>query len=250
MESVKCFRCKQVANETHGLLVCNYCNNYFHQKCLGLQPDRVIFIRSLHQSISPICGECDINTRIEILQIRITELRRELDCIVQNSPFKTNENFTSEVLDRIWRAKNIIVYNLPEPLVNNEVIEKLEDKSRIIQEILSFCFIDLMNVTVRRLGLRTSNSPRPLRVRLNREEDVGIVLRNKVNCTSGLNFQLDKTPLQRKIFNSALTVVEGLHQQGYNHLRLKFIRGIPYVLDIQQHEEGKVLVADINNEVG
>lgn len=248
MDSVKCFKCKKDANKTSALFVCNYCNNYFHQTCFGLLPERTRFVRTLHQSVPPICSECDINTRIEILEARIKKLRRKLDRIVHNSPFETNEDFTLEVTDRVWRGKNIIVYNLPESLERIEISRFRDDTSRIIHEILSFCFIDVTNIRVRRLGVASSQSPRPLRVRLNREEDVSTVLRYKINCRSGLNFRPDRTPHQREVLKRALATVEDLHQQGYNNLQLKFFRGFPHLVQLDQEEEGQVLVADGDDE--
>lgn len=247
MESEKCYTCKKDANETSALFICNYCNNYFHQNCFGLLPERASFVRTLHQTISPICSECDINTRIEILDTRIKKLRQELNKIIQNSPFRTIEHFNSEVIDRLRRAKNIIVYNLPEP--PNEITRIREDRFRIIHEILSFCCIHVTNIKVQRLGLSSSNTPRPLRIVLNREEDVYIVLKYRSNCTSGLKFGPDRTVLQRKILKCALEAIENLHQQGYNNLRLKFIRGFPYILQLQQQEEGQELEAYGNVEV-
>lgn len=194
-------------------------------------PDRVLFVRSMHLPVYPVCGECDCNVRLSFMALKIDELRAELEIIRANAPFQTAESLTFEIIDRIKRAKNVIVYNFPESLQTNETIRMQDDRFKIIQEILSFCFVDVTNITVKRMGPHHFNVPRPLRVYLNREQDVRTILKQKRFCTPGLKFFADRTPMERHISKYANATLNNLRQQGFLNTELRYIRGIPYIIE-------------------
>lgn len=233
MASIKCYKCKQSPKCTPKLLICNSCRLFFHESCLGLLGNRIAFIQSLQPSMYPICGECDCNARLDYLSREIVHLREELEAIRAHRPLLVAESFMFEIVDRIKRAKNIIVYNFPESPQTNEKGRLEDDRFKIIQEILSFCFIDVTNINVKRIGPYVYNRHRPLRVFLNREQDVRIVLQSKGSCTNGLTFTADRTTMQRQISKNARAILNDLRQQGRVNIEMKFIRGIPYLIEIQ-----------------
>lgn len=233
MAGINCVRCKQGPIAFDEKLTCISCKRSFHSGCLGLKPDRQRFVQSLGSGMFPICGECDLNARIAALEREVSQLCRDLRVAREQSTPEASESLAFEITDRIRRSKNLIVYNLPESLEANEECRLEDDKLRISTEILLFCFIDCTNISVQRIGKHFPNVPRPLRVYLNNEHDVHIVLKYRSNCSSGLRFKVDKTAFQRKVLQEAKATLQSLKDQGYRNKTVKYIRGAPVIVDIQ-----------------
>lgn len=233
MSGGKCAKCDENLQPSNNMMTCNSCRRSFHTMCLDLKPDRVQFIQSINPGMFPICGNCDLNARITIMEREVSSLSGEINIARERNTVYASESLAFEVSDRVRRSRNLIVYNLPESLQHDEQRRQDDDRYRIIREILSFCFIDATYISVRRLGNPAGNAPRPLRVHLNKERDVRIVLNNRNRCISGLTFKQDKTPGQRKLYREARASLQSFREQGYVNKVIKYIRGAPVIVDVE-----------------
>lgn len=236
---IRCNKCDRGDESTEDLLKCNFCNTFFHENCLGLPPDRIACVKS--STIYPLCGECDLELRLKELENKIFQLRKDLATAMTDPP-SCVALLTDEVIERLKKSRQIMVYNFPESLKQTGAERMKDDKERIIREILSFCSVDLTDVKVTRLGTYLSSPPRPLRVRLNTEQDARVILMKRVFCgTPGLQFKADRTVLQRKVYNEARAHLLTMQQMGYGNLDLKVVQGVPHIIQIQQQGESRAL---------
>lgn len=226
MENESCSKCTFGYTTAGGLFECNSCKKMFHKPCLGqkfnnaVDPDRVI-----------VCGDCDIKVRIESLHNELSQLNPNFDMLQNRLSVIAREEFIYETIDRIKRAKNIIVYNLAESAQQTEVKRQKADRLRITREISKFCLVDLHQIHVHRIGGTITNVPRPLKVCLKREYDVRKIMRYCHRCVSGLQFALDKTVLQRRIAKDAVDRLHFLRHQGNNKITVKYVRGMPIIVE-------------------
>lgn len=166
------------------------------------------------------------------MEREVSRLCEEVRIAREQNSHEEAESLAFEITDRIKRSKNVMVYNFPESLQTNDERRLEDDRFRIIKEILSFCLIDCNNIYVQRVGMKVPNVPRPLRVYLNNERDVHTILKRRGLCVSGLRFKADKTPHQRKLVREAKATLQMLKERGYKNKRVKYIRGVPVVVDI------------------
>lgn len=227
MEHPSCTRCV-LGNTTIGeLLNCSICRLCFHRPCLGPK------FNESSNTDAIICSECDVNNRIGSLQNELIQLNHDLTVLQNQLSVEETEEFMYETIDRIKRAKNIIVYNFPESQSPNEESRHQDDRFRIIREISRFCSIDMTNIHVYRLGVSNIYGPRPLKVFLKQEYDVRTVMENRHRCVAGLRFSLDKTVLQRRIDQHAFDVLLR-YQDGYK--TIKYVRGEPVIVEADNRQ--------------
>lgn len=218
------------------MIICHRCSLTFHKDCLGHSPERLLYFRNYHLAMPMICANCDMKSRFEALEIQAAGLRQQLRQLNETRdhdvPVVAGEYWCNEAVDRMRRVNNLIVYNLPE---SNQVTERnrvLDDKVNITREILSICYIDVTNIFVERVGIY-SDVRRPLRVQLSQETDVYTVLRNRHLCRSGLMFDRDRTDFQNRMLRDTEANLNSLRAEGATNRRLRFIRGVPMIVDTQ-----------------
>lgn len=203
MALINCVRCDKGPIAIDEKLTCISCKRSFHSACLSLKPDRVRFVQSIASRMFPICGECDQNASISNKERDVFQLGGEIKLVREQYTSETTESLIFEITDRIKRSKNVMVYNLPESKQADEESRSKDDRLRVTREILSFCLIDCTNISVQRVGKNFQNAARPLRVCLNNEHDVSIVLKFRSHCVSGLRFKADKTVFQRQVLKES-----------------------------------------------
>lgn len=184
---------------TDNFLTCAMCKNLFHESYLPLKTNNTL-----------LCRDCDVAIKINSMQKEALRLKQEINIL--HNPFSLDA-IVNEMSNRIKRAKNLIVYNMPESRQQIEGIRKQEDRFQIITEISKFCMIDLTRIHVQRIGYDIANGPRPLKVFLKAENDVRTVMRNRRQCNSGLRFTRDKSVNQRRKVEKAHDDVRFLRQE-------------------------------------
>lgn len=169
----------------------------------------------------------DLGARTAVLENRVSILENRVSTITKYSNFSSDETVISEVIDRHARSRNIIIFNLPEPIGMNE-----KDTS-LIKSVLDDITPNIAPVTISRLGQK-SNKPRPLKVTLQEPSDVFIVLKNKhklrTSPTYGsIRITPDRTTMQRNQIHDIIGKLEERKAAGESNLIMKFIKGIPTI---------------------
>lgn len=167
----------------------------------------------------------DLGTRTAVLENRVTILENRVSTISKST--NSDETVISEVIDRQARSRNIIIFNLPEPIGINE------NDTSLIKSLLDDITPDIVPVTLSRLGQK-SIKPRPIKVILHEPSDVFIILKNKhklrTSPTYGsIRITPDRTTMQRNQIRDIIGKLEERKAAGESNLTMKFIKGIPTI---------------------
>lgn len=243
--SVTCCCCNKVT-ETHLSVVCYICHERFYYGCANLTTSETRIINAKN-SVNWSCPKCEkILPDLTSISATLSELRRELEELkatkLQTLP-PTNDKFFEEVVqelsERNKRKNNIIVFNLSEQssTLNNDDRNNAEksDISAILKTVGSSINIDHINV--QRLGKYGTDArrPRPLRIILPSEREIGFLLKNSNKLKTNqkyknISISTDKTPRQINAYRELKKELEERRSHGESNLMIKYHNGIPKIV--------------------
>ncbi|KAE9521814.1 hypothetical protein AGLY_017785 [Aphis glycines] len=152
----------------------------------------------------------DILEQINKLSTENSELKNRITFLEEN--FKTSnkgneiyfeQNIINELFDRQYRAKNIIVYNLPEAVSDSNNINSDENQIKLIINELK---LNYKSMKLHRLG-RPTNKDRPLKATFSEVNHTFDILRSQSNLRitslwSNIRISSDRTEKQREIMSN------------------------------------------------
>lgn len=240
-----CPNCSAVVNNDQSSIICDGCKRTVHTACLQLTEDDVRLTRHKSKNIKCFCNTCntnadhfdDIKRLLSNLQndfqAKIADLQRKLDAKQSEilSPAHSEEIIT-EATERLLRANNIIVFNVPE--TGNATAES----DQLIAEAILKKATGDQNIAkptqVIRLGKAGDKRDkiRPLKVVTASPMLALTVLRNQAKLR-GTNYAYalasDKTPRQQEFYQSLKTEMNARMEKGEKDLILKYVKGIPTI---------------------
>lgn len=172
-----------------------------------------------------------MKTQIQLLSDKFDNLHNN-DSATFNQDKVTNKVF-SEQSDRMSRAKNIIVFNLPE--FNKETPIDDKEKKKFFIELTEYNNKNLASLSTalnqdinlegmysKRIGKFVKDKTRPLRISLSSSNDVKLILHNTKNLSSTDQFKSivikpDLTSLQRTLLRETQTKCITLNQENTNN---------------------------------
>lgn len=189
-------------------------------------------INALTLRFDALAGEIsELKTKVVLLESKVVFLENnlsKLDSCNLAVNQATENQIVDELLDRQFRSKNILIFNLTDDADHstNDVCTT--------KEILSAMDLDYNPVKVVRLG-RKSDKPRPLKIVLPEINDVFSVLKNKKKLQSHSTFNSirissDKTSQQRNHFNSIRRELDERKSNGELDLSIRYVRGSPTIV--------------------
>ncbi|XP_072382181.1 uncharacterized protein [Diabrotica undecimpunctata] len=149
---------------------------------------------------------------------------------IQNcADVKGTDAVFGEIQDRTRRAKNIIIYNVPENHSSESNIRAEHDRNEV-QGILNKIGVTNNTFKAFRLG-RLTDKPRPLKVGFNDSAIVISCLKQRRSLMgSNLSIGADLTPLQREKIKAVYQELEFRKTQGENDLKIKYFNGVPKII--------------------
>ncbi|KAL4083401.1 hypothetical protein QTP88_028724 [Uroleucon formosanum] len=257
---MNCSKCSCKLSERDKIIKCVNCVNSYHVACSSLANvndeifikkseswacyvcEAVKLVREIKKSVSKhdsLLSELnkkldEVSNQLRDLETRIIALENRMDQFdsrlsnVESLRSKSDESLISEMLDRQSRARNLIIFNLPE---SNNSHSPEEDKL-LVKSVLDTLSPNLGTATVFRLGHK-SDEPRPVKVTLLEVSDDFTVLKNKHKLrTSDFNsFRItpDRTAMQRYQLREVLSKLEQRKAAGESNLVMKFVKDIPTI---------------------
>lgn len=250
-----CVNCNQLITTGQRRLQCDSCHQNVHVECTGITDEKIT--RNRARSVKIVCNGCnakfeqvtdikelieslknDMNEKIRSLEQKLTDIETKLNNTNQNnaavSP-KQIEIITVEAVERINRAKNIIIKNVRED--TGTIEERSRSDANKVADILSALDTTEVPMSINRLGRNPSSRfPRPLKVTFSCQATARFVLRNKHKLldnqsTKQIKIFDDKTPTQINYLNSVREELQNRSEEGEENLTIKYIRGIPEVIE-------------------
>ncbi|KAJ3639198.1 hypothetical protein Zmor_004068 [Zophobas morio] len=211
--STTCTKCERSGADVH----CDLCKNGYHGiNYSGLSRSEVSCLKSENRKLKFYCENCsdikailnnmvDLSNTVKSLQEEVNNLKfvvkqntlaekttdKTTDNIVNNNLI--TENIVVEIFERKKRETNLIVYNVEE---SNGIERKNKDFNKIksaVQNVSESVATDTMKII--RLGKYSQERNRPIKVIIERPEDVHAILKNKTKFP--YSCQPDRTPMQR-----------------------------------------------------
>lgn len=182
------------------------------------------------------------------LKAAIVALQDKLESFTSPSPDSLNqlyctEEIIQEVAERTKRQNNIVVYNVPE--INNSTKgNQLVADQTMVTNMLSVLGVQEAPVSVLRLGKFDSTNTerkRPIKVILSSNLNIPTIFRSskKLKTIDGykhLSISSDKTPFQTKLYKKTKDELYQRQQKGESNIALRYIRGIPKIVPIDEQE--------------
>ncbi|KAL3275112.1 hypothetical protein HHI36_019883 [Cryptolaemus montrouzieri] len=107
--------------------------------------------------------------RIEALERKFENVRQEVSR--STSDDMKCEEYISEILERQRRASNIMIANVKEATADKG-IERKEEDTNCVKELLKDFSVDMLNIKVFRMGKQAQGKNRLIKVVLSHPEDV------------------------------------------------------------------------------
>lgn len=163
-----------------------------------------------------------LNNKVMALENKIESLEQ----YIISSPNIPQSDLINEIMNRLSRARNIIIYELKE--VNSS------SDSEHLQAIFKLMKLNIESVRFVRLG-KYSERTRPLKVTFDDTVNVIEVLniQNILRSSSkykNIRFSADRTPKQREQMASLRKELQFRRQNGEPNIVIKFIKGNPVIV--------------------
>lgn len=160
----------------------------------------------------------------------------------ESSIHENEERIITEIKQRELRSKNIILRNMQE---NNDA-----NDLETVKNILSQIPIDnIENIKVQRLGKKTDDKVRPLKLKMQSAHDVAKVFKDikklKGHLPDNVFITNDSTPSQTKYYFNIKDQLKERIAKGEKDIKLQTIKGIPTIVKKQNDDTSKNLEARV-----
>ena len=227
-----CPSCEKKVGDDECSMFCNLCELWFHIDCVQF-PKAVYDILSKHKDLEsikwfcPTCKPkseealekyCSLERKTETLSEDMITVKNEVETLkttISNIVKKEIFDGLGERQEIERRKMNLVVYGLPEPDIDQSIAWDTDKKVQHDTDTVRNIFVNELGAALspregivdsRRLGKKTDDRPRPLKLVFNNMEAKRFVLvnaKNLRNSTDPIGKKLfvnpDLTPSQRKI---------------------------------------------------
>lgn len=273
----KCPNCTHSPKKGGSTTICDGCRAEVHLLCVGLSSDDVRVTRNKSRSIRILCNNCnqlmgelgefkniltslkdDFNKKfasleeklvvsnqsdigglkkaIENLQKDIKDIKdNKVTCESENNMF---EEVVQEITEREKRKRNLVLFG---PTEQHQVAAEeriLADKA-LIADILNTANIPTQNVNLKpiRLGKYTPGKNRPIKINLESEDHVHLVIKKarelkNMDRFKHISISLDRTPKQIDDYRNVKKIFDERKNNGETNIKIKYINGYPRIIHL------------------
>ncbi|CAH2087022.1 unnamed protein product [Euphydryas editha] len=196
--------------------------------------------------------KCDLNTlrndskltekKVIDLQKKVEELKPEHDF----SSYQFQENAITEIKEREFRSKNIVINGIPEPQSLNREERMSMDKKEVNNILKKLNQTYPEPKIMFRLGKFNANKTRPIKVCFNSQEVVKSILRKRKDIDiETIKIYSDQTPQQQKYLKNLKDELKRRLESGQKDLGIKYINSVPRIIELLP-KNGKISHSEAN----
>ncbi|CAG9825701.1 unnamed protein product [Phaedon cochleariae] len=225
----KCLGCKKEALEDRTTFKCDGCKRLIHITCAGVTATEVKCLQLSSRKMKYFCDDCEegllqvpiLRKLLEELQIEVEKLkktnmdglqdkqqevdklRKEVKGLREHRDFGNVESMFGEINERLNRANNLMIYNVPESR-SRDLKSKIDDDKEKVREIMHI--LDIRDaesniLKVLRVGRSDGSRAKPLKVVFFNSYLVREILKSKQKLQqSNFRISADRKKLQQEIF--------------------------------------------------
>ncbi|KAI4482050.1 hypothetical protein M0804_009069 [Polistes exclamans] len=181
----------------------------------------------------------DIKSQIKKLEndiIAINDRVSNMEESLINSNNSSNlaveyNDIISEIEERNWRSTNIILFNVDENIASTSSAPPLSDDN-IVKDIIKKIDPSVhLGSRTRRIGKRSSDRSRPIRVTLNSKKEVISILKNKSKYSGPVVIAQDRTKAQHEYLKAIRFELKARTDDGNQNLTIKYINATPKIVN-------------------
>lgn len=140
----------------------------------------------------------------------------------------------TEIEERKLRARNVILFNVPESTSELTSINISDDVNKVTSALKN---IDISfnphDIKIFRLGMKkVANRCRPIKLEFKEEHSVRTILINNKKFKDGIKARNDQTSQQRKHLMILRDELESRKTNGESNLTIKYINNLPKIVNI------------------
>lgn len=163
-----------------------------------------------------------ITKQIQTIQTSLSNINIRENC---NPTPLDIETICNEIRDRENRAKNILVFGLPE---SNDPNADLTEFNNLLIKLA----LDVKPLRLIRLGKSTANKPRPAKIIFESIDNVIKIFKlSKSFIKYNLKIDHDKTIRERDILKNLRLTLNNRIQNGEKNLTIKYVNNIPTIVE-------------------
>ncbi|KAJ3661635.1 hypothetical protein Zmor_006023 [Zophobas morio] len=225
---------------------CDACKKIFCKDCGDLSETEIRALDLKNRKMRFFCQRCgdamalipQLSELIKNLQQQVEQLTMKYDQLNKN--IFNEDSVTNELQDRLNRAKNVIVYTVPESKSKETNVRIQQDSTAISKIITEDLELSVNAKKVIRLGkVVDSSKPRPIKIVCKDADDALDLLRNRGKCLNNIKLNNDLTPMQREKLKTLRNQLEERKSKGEKNLTLKYIKGVPTITTLTNNASQK-----------
>jgi hypothetical protein len=185
------------------------------------------------------CEQCQKGlSEVPLLIKKIDELQRDIENLKENNATKKQAagpfDVLQEVNEREIRARNVIMYDIPESNAEEAGQRIQYDKEEAAKIIKSITDVPTDKIKVFRLGRVQPGQvkSRPLKVILQRREHALQILKSKKKLNKP-NIKGDLTKAERDHLKCLRDELKGRQDRGEGDITIKYVRGCPKIVQLK-----------------
>lgn len=230
---MSCLKCNEPITDIQ-FCECDGCKQKIHHACSDLSTTELRCMTLKNRTLKYLCQVCQEGLRlVPLLKAKVDELENKFNQLIKDNITKNSssansttdpsfqlESLLNEVEERKDRAKNIMLYNLPESPTDNatvkEIISTVSDADKIKK--------------IFRVG-KSSDKPRPIKVILTDSDTAVHILKNKNRINNPqIRLGSDLTIAQRDYLKHLREQLNKRIADGETNLIIKYVRGVPRIV--------------------
>jgi hypothetical protein len=223
MDSTQIIELVKSAALSLSAIVNDNANKFTKDQISKLMPTTIEFMSAMSLATAKISSQ---EKEIALLTQRLDSVERSPN---GNSTLQVC-NALAELAERTERAKNIIMFNVPE--LNTTGPSYISEEKKQIDDIISESEIPLTHNIIRfqRLGQRNEKKIRPIKITLNSSDDAKSLIYGKKKFPPNIKIKQDYTIMQRNHLRELWSEVESRKGKGEDNISIKFFNDTPRIV--------------------
>lgn len=183
----------------------------------------------------------DISEKVTNIEEKIARITQDF-CGASSTLDSSNRSMLDaaigELNDRERRKFNIMIFKLPESEEVDPLQRKVHDTGVLTELFASICpEVDCRGLKVHRMGNRSTDKVRPVRVVLRSEVEVRKILASAQKAKDIPKFKLliissDKTPRQQSQYQDLKRQLSERFKNGEKNLKIRYVSGVPKIVNL------------------
>lgn len=182
----------------------------------------------------------ELRSRYNSAELKIESLEKDIQKLKKTSSSAANqtdavhhcEDMLSEMRERVYREKNIIITGIPE-LISTKLDERIKHDMNEVTKIVKMANVNSIPVHCMRLGKYKPGSSRSIKAIFATSDDVKNILKNRSNVEGDIKIFSDITPQQQKYLKNIKDQLKTRVSNGEDNITIKYIRGVPKIVKQQ-----------------